>query len=133
MIKVILGYQPGSWVPAYGQTEVWSTVHTGTAIICACLPIFMPLVKRISSTRLLVWLRMPLANRVKSISWPIISKSRAQNLPSRKKRSSISALYDLETILEHRIETQPTISQEHLITGEVWLAQKCKPGQLKAY
>ncbi|KAI0407295.1 hypothetical protein F4802DRAFT_612385 [Xylaria palmicola] len=32
-IKVILGYPPGSRVPSYSNTEVWTTVHTGIAIV----------------------------------------------------------------------------------------------------
>ncbi|KAI2628072.1 hypothetical protein GGS26DRAFT_592218 [Hypomontagnella submonticulosa] len=48
LVKVILGYPPGSRVPSYSNTEVWTTVHTGLAIVCASLPIFRPLVRRIA-------------------------------------------------------------------------------------
>ncbi|KAI1351585.1 hypothetical protein F5Y01DRAFT_304525 [Xylaria sp. FL0043] len=33
IVKVVLGYPPGSHVPSYSNTEVWTTVHTGTAIV----------------------------------------------------------------------------------------------------
>jgi len=49
VVRVILGYPPGSRVPSYHNTEVWATVHTGMAIVCASLPIFKPLVRRIRS------------------------------------------------------------------------------------
>ncbi|KAI0384248.1 hypothetical protein F5Y04DRAFT_238961 [Hypomontagnella monticulosa] len=48
LVKVILGYPPGSRVPSYSNTEVWTTVHTGLAIMCASLPIFRPLVRHIA-------------------------------------------------------------------------------------
>ncbi|KAK3380964.1 hypothetical protein B0H63DRAFT_194916 [Podospora didyma] len=50
LVKVILGYPPGSRVPSYHNTEVWTTVHTGMAIVCASLPIFKPLLWRIRSS-----------------------------------------------------------------------------------
>ena len=52
LVKTILGYVPGGRVPSYSRTEVWTTVHTGIAIVCACLPIFKPLLNRISNSRL---------------------------------------------------------------------------------
>lgn len=48
MVKVILGYRPGGRVPSYANTEVWATVHTGMEIVCANLPIFKPLVRRMA-------------------------------------------------------------------------------------
>ncbi|KAI1659827.1 hypothetical protein F4813DRAFT_352100 [Daldinia decipiens] len=53
LIKVILGYPPNSRVPSYSNTEVWTTVHAGLAIVCASLPIFRPLVRRISQLSLI--------------------------------------------------------------------------------
>lgn len=56
LTRVILGYPNGSRVPSYSNTEVWTTVHTGMEIVCVSLPIFRPLVKRVtvsfSSTRI---------------------------------------------------------------------------------
>lgn len=53
LIKVILGYPPNSRVPSYSNTEVWTTVHAGLAIVCASLPIFRPLVRLISQLSLI--------------------------------------------------------------------------------
>ncbi|KAI0549702.1 hypothetical protein F4679DRAFT_246879 [Xylaria curta] len=51
-IKVILGYPQGSRVPSYSNTEVWTTVHTGIAIVCSSLPILNPLLNRILKSSL---------------------------------------------------------------------------------
>lgn len=32
---------------SFAKGELWSTIHTGTAIICACLPIYRPLVVKV--------------------------------------------------------------------------------------
>ncbi|KAI0004419.1 hypothetical protein F4779DRAFT_621473 [Xylariaceae sp. FL0662B] len=50
LVKVILGFPVGSRVPSYSNTEVWAVLHAGLAIVCASLPIFRPLVKRISQS-----------------------------------------------------------------------------------
>ncbi|KAI0531614.1 hypothetical protein GGR58DRAFT_493085 [Xylaria digitata] len=47
IVKVVLGYPPGSRVPSYSNTEVWTTVHTGIAIVCSSLPILNPPFNRI--------------------------------------------------------------------------------------
>jgi hypothetical protein len=52
LIKVILGYPKGNRVPSYSNTEVWTTVHAGMSIVCASLPIFKPLAKRIAGSAL---------------------------------------------------------------------------------
>ncbi|KAK3936346.1 hypothetical protein QBC46DRAFT_395292 [Diplogelasinospora grovesii] len=54
LVKVILGYPPGSRVPSYANTEVWATVHTGMSIVCACLPIFKPLLFRIKRSSFMI-------------------------------------------------------------------------------
>ncbi|KUJ17243.1 uncharacterized protein LY89DRAFT_547040, partial [Mollisia scopiformis] len=48
LVRVILGYRPGSQNVAFARAELWSAVHTGTAIVCACLPTLRPLIKRAS-------------------------------------------------------------------------------------
>ncbi|KAI9050312.1 hypothetical protein LZ554_005479 [Drepanopeziza brunnea f. sp. 'monogermtubi'] len=50
LVRVILGYKPGSQNVAFPRAELWSAVHIGTAIICACLPTLRPLIKRASTT-----------------------------------------------------------------------------------
>ncbi|KAI1378135.1 hypothetical protein F4677DRAFT_414503 [Hypoxylon crocopeplum] len=52
LVKVILGYPPGSRVPSYSNTEVWASVHAGMAIVCASLPIFRPLIQRVGGSAL---------------------------------------------------------------------------------
>ncbi|ERF69692.1 hypothetical protein EPUS_03684 [Endocarpon pusillum Z07020] len=43
IIRVIYSYVPGSRVPEYIKAELWSTIHIGMAIFCACLPTIRPL------------------------------------------------------------------------------------------
>ncbi|PBP25969.1 integral membrane protein [Diplocarpon rosae] len=50
LVRVIVGYRPGSQNVAFARAELWSAVHIGTAIVCACLPTLKPLVKRASTT-----------------------------------------------------------------------------------
>ncbi|KAF4636853.1 hypothetical protein G7Y89_g1223 [Cudoniella acicularis] len=47
LVKTILGYIPGSRIPSYLKTEVWTTVHVSMSIVCACLPVCWPLMKSI--------------------------------------------------------------------------------------
>lgn len=47
LLRVIYGYVPGSRVPSYSQAELWSSVHIGMAIVCACLPPLRPLFSRV--------------------------------------------------------------------------------------
>ncbi|KAI0884297.1 uncharacterized protein GGS22DRAFT_194838 [Annulohypoxylon maeteangense] len=42
LVKVVLGYSPGTREIDY-TTKVWSAVHSGTAIVCANLPLLRPL------------------------------------------------------------------------------------------
>lgn len=51
MVKVALSYAPGSREPSFNRTEVWTTVHIGIGIVCACLPVCWPLVVRVSKMR----------------------------------------------------------------------------------
>ncbi|OTB10339.1 hypothetical protein K445DRAFT_309623, partial [Daldinia sp. EC12] len=44
LLKAILGYVPGSREPSFIRTQLWTTVHCGTGIICACLPVCWPLI-----------------------------------------------------------------------------------------
>ncbi|KAI1487772.1 hypothetical protein F5X96DRAFT_686493 [Biscogniauxia mediterranea] len=54
LVRVVLGYPVGSRVPSYSNTEVWTSVHAGMAIVCASLPIFGPLVKRVARSSLII-------------------------------------------------------------------------------
>ncbi|KAI1089247.1 hypothetical protein F5B19DRAFT_485345 [Rostrohypoxylon terebratum] len=53
IIKVILGYDPPSRSPSFSQTEIWAAIHTCMATICACLPIFRPLIHRVVKSSLI--------------------------------------------------------------------------------
>ena len=55
-------------MPSYSQTEVWTTVHAGMAIVCACLPIFKPLVIRMSKSTWISKIGESLA-RQWSVNW----------------------------------------------------------------
>ncbi|KAI1262867.1 hypothetical protein F5Y18DRAFT_396519 [Xylariaceae sp. FL1019] len=48
IVKVVLSYVPGNREPDFSKTEVWTTVHIGTGILCACLPVCWPLFIRIA-------------------------------------------------------------------------------------
>lgn len=69
LVKVILGYVPGGRVPSYTKTEVWTTVHVGMAIVCACLPVCWPLMRHFYNHKI----RSYLSIGVKSPSTQTIS------------------------------------------------------------
>lgn len=50
LVRVVLGFKKNSRVPSYSNTEVWTTVHAGMSIVCASLPIFRPLLRRIGAS-----------------------------------------------------------------------------------
>ncbi|XDG05540.1 hypothetical protein ABKA04_005155 [Annulohypoxylon sp. FPYF3050] len=52
IVKVILGYDPPSRSPSFSKTEIWAAIHVCMAIICACLPIFRPLIHRVAKSSL---------------------------------------------------------------------------------
>ncbi|KAI1078185.1 hypothetical protein F5B20DRAFT_548367 [Whalleya microplaca] len=54
ILKVVFAYTPGSRVPSYSNTQVWTTLHMGMAIVCASLPIFKALVSRIGSSAFVI-------------------------------------------------------------------------------
>ncbi|KAK8085897.1 hypothetical protein PG997_007168 [Apiospora hydei] len=43
LLKAIFGYIPGSRQPSFFRTQLWTTVHCGTGIVCACLPVCLSL------------------------------------------------------------------------------------------
>jgi hypothetical protein len=47
IVKVILSYAPGNREPSFSRTTVWTAVHIGTGIVCACLPVCWPLFVRV--------------------------------------------------------------------------------------
>ncbi|KAI1809010.1 hypothetical protein GGS20DRAFT_573962 [Poronia punctata] len=55
IVKVILSYEPGNREPSFSRTAVWSTVHIGTGIVCACLPVCWPLFVRFAKLTGRTW------------------------------------------------------------------------------
>ena len=49
LIRVVLGYAPGSQNVAFSKAELWSAVHIGIAIVCACLPTLRPTLNRFTA------------------------------------------------------------------------------------
>ncbi|KAL8661111.1 MAG: hypothetical protein Q9202_005925 [Teloschistes flavicans] len=49
IIRTIKVYQPSGHDVDLTQGDIWLNVHLGTALICACLPTYRPLVSRTSS------------------------------------------------------------------------------------
>ncbi|KAK6074819.1 hypothetical protein SCUP234_04117 [Seiridium cupressi] len=55
LVKVIMSYAPGVRGPAFGKAEVWTTVHCGIGIVCACLPVCWSLFTRLTKLVLRTW------------------------------------------------------------------------------
>ncbi|KID66209.1 Satratoxin biosynthesis SC1 cluster protein 4 [Metarhizium brunneum] len=55
LLKTSFGYIPGSRQPSFSRTQLWTSVHCGTGIICACLPICWPLFGRLWKLHLPSW------------------------------------------------------------------------------
>lgn len=51
LLKVIFSYAPNSREPSFNRTEIWTTVHCGIGMVCACLPVCWPLVVRVAKLR----------------------------------------------------------------------------------
>jgi len=82
IVRVILGYAPGSQNVDFSRAELWSAVHVGMAIVCACLPNFQPLLIRITATARRLY-SSAISSRKDSTTNSYIS---SQTAPSRKKR-----------------------------------------------
>ncbi|KAI0890990.1 hypothetical protein F4806DRAFT_484243 [Annulohypoxylon nitens] len=72
IVKVILGYDPPSRSPSFSQTEIWAAIHVCMATICACLPIFRPLIHRVAKSSLVTKTSTVLS--IRSIRRPIESR-----------------------------------------------------------
>ncbi|KAL8992850.1 MAG: hypothetical protein Q9188_007483, partial [Gyalolechia gomerana] len=46
IIRIVLVYKPSGTEVDLTQGDIWLNVHLGTAIICACLPTYRPLISR---------------------------------------------------------------------------------------
>lgn len=47
---MVLGYKPGSQNVAFTKAELWSAVHIGIAVVCACLPVLRPFLITVTRT-----------------------------------------------------------------------------------
>ena len=56
-LRVVYGYKPGSQNVAFSKAELWSIIHVGIAIVCACLPTLRPLFIRTASSVPSSWQR----------------------------------------------------------------------------
>ncbi|OTA60285.1 hypothetical protein K449DRAFT_313815, partial [Hypoxylon sp. EC38] len=63
IVRVIIGYTPGGRSPPPSNPGLWTEVHAGLAIVCASLPIFKPLINRISESRLMTMISSVLLRR----------------------------------------------------------------------
>ncbi|KAM3076677.1 hypothetical protein ACMFMG_007482 [Clarireedia jacksonii] len=84
IVRVILGYAPGSQNVDFSKAELWSAVHVGMAIVCACLPSFRPLLTSITMTARRLYSSAVSSGRDNSTS----SYIAGQSAPSRKKRTT---------------------------------------------
>jgi hypothetical protein len=48
IVKVVFSYVPNSRLPSFDRTMIWTTVHCGIGMVCACLPVCWPLITRIT-------------------------------------------------------------------------------------
>ncbi|KAI1356107.1 hypothetical protein F5Y01DRAFT_268545 [Xylaria sp. FL0043] len=72
IVKVILSYVPNSREPSFNQTQIWTTVHSCTGIICACMPVCWPLFTSLGKLSPSTWpMRIfPRKKSRSSSSWP---------------------------------------------------------------
>ncbi|KAL8800462.1 MAG: hypothetical protein Q9182_005174 [Xanthomendoza sp. 2 TL-2023] len=95
IIRVIYGYAPStSRIPSYTGADLWSSIHIGMAIVCACLPTLRPLVTRsgiISTAYSSIWQRY-YSSRAKH------SASEEDTLPSLAKDRSFSTAENFEMV-----------------------------------
>ncbi|KAI0898906.1 hypothetical protein F4806DRAFT_317858 [Annulohypoxylon nitens] len=54
LIKTGYGYVPHNRQPSFSKTALWTTVHSGTGIICACLPVCWPVFVSLKNGRAIV-------------------------------------------------------------------------------
>ncbi|KAI1179754.1 hypothetical protein F4777DRAFT_531835 [Nemania sp. FL0916] len=47
LLKTVYGYNPHGRMPLSANTQLWTTIHGGTGIICACLPVCWPALARL--------------------------------------------------------------------------------------
>lgn len=92
ILRVAYSYVPGSRVPSYAGAELWSIVHIGMGVVCACLPPLWPLLVRASTS----------LAAVSSSIWAHKDSLRSSSYPPRSRtlRQSPSVGRDDESSLE---------------------------------
>ncbi|KAI1827310.1 hypothetical protein F4861DRAFT_403503 [Xylaria intraflava] len=85
VVKVILSYQPNSRDPSFNQTQIWTTVHLCTGIICACMPVCWPLLVSLGKLRPRLWFtRVPQVSPKSWRSWGASWVSRERRSPENR-------------------------------------------------
>ncbi|KAI1398179.1 hypothetical protein F4819DRAFT_502537 [Hypoxylon fuscum] len=105
VVKVYLAYIPGRRALSYANAEVWAALHSSMAILCASLPIFRPLVNRVSKSTLVTWISSLLScrrGRRNSKSSDQLSESEKAriNKPSRSLHLSFIASEMVQNLLK---------------------------------
>ncbi|KAI1125669.1 hypothetical protein F5Y10DRAFT_225845 [Nemania abortiva] len=78
LLKVIYGFVPGSRQPSFARTSLWTTVHSGTGIICACLPVCWPILVGLGKFKQWAWVRSIKSSGHSFSGW---SRLRASSAP----------------------------------------------------
>lgn len=87
IVKVILAYTPGKRSLSYANAELWAALHSSMAIVCASLPIFRPLVRRVGNSSFVIKCSSLLSRRRRRLS---SSKSDDKSPESEKEDGSRS-------------------------------------------
>ncbi|KAI0449138.1 hypothetical protein F5B21DRAFT_495263 [Xylaria acuta] len=83
IVKVILSYAPNSREPSFNQTQVWTTVHSCTGIICACMPVCWHLIARLRKPSPSTWFTKIVPRKAYSVfnSWSSLDRRIVHNNP----------------------------------------------------
>lgn len=116
LVRVILAYPKGSRVPSYSNTEVWTTVHTGMSIVCASLPIFRPLVKRILGSSFMTKISSLLSIYRKEETHP----SKESSFSARDGHVHVGRKYEDDGRMDLRLPTIPIGEGNELSLSAQW-------------
>jgi len=112
VVRVKLGYPKASRVPSYSKTEIWTTVHAGMSIVCASLPIFRPLVRRMVESAFV--------SRISSVFSSKKSGDSSMGSRSWKKHSPMSSMNDSVMSFVYIQIPDPVFKKLPLIRIEEW-------------
>ncbi|KAI1413991.1 hypothetical protein F5Y13DRAFT_197892 [Hypoxylon sp. FL1857] len=104
---LVLGYIPGSREPSFTRTQLWTSVHCGTGVICASIR--PRLWHNISSSSVLGRSRVHKEITVHDLGWPSSTTVRG---PRRKSNNSAAQLFAIP-LRESNEESQPNHYGHH--------------------